>query len=418
MSSANLIKENYVTRLKKTALSITNGKITAVQKSDIAKTGLRLYENGCIGVSGALGSYDENKLFNNAKNMLNFKVPYDCAPTENIVRTVDLTDRLQLTDEQFVEKSKQLLDMLAEKFPDFMFSHKISLQEQETSLKNDVGASLLFKDKMATVLLSIKHKLSKNLDDYYGFYQGRVFDVNEVFNTVTQYCPHHDDKADITEGKMPVVFLDEGVLLLKFYNDLHGRIFGTGSSLFTGKIGQKAFNEGFSFGVDRNSIKAYTCFFDAEGTTLENDKFMLVENGVLKSPFTSKKVAKKYGYANTGCAYGEYDSVPSTFYDALSVSSSGKTIKELVNGRKSILVAVTSGGDFTPQGEFAAPVQAAFYFDGEKISGRLPQIAVTSNVFDMYGNDFIGRSSDGNSPNNYSKYMAMEMNVRKIGDWM
>jgi PmbA protein len=216
---------------------------------------------------------------------------------------------------------------------------------------------------------------------------------------------------------MPIVFLtDHHNICMKFFTDLNGRMLGTGASMFAGKIGEKLFADDFSLCVTRNPLAHYECFFDAEGTVLPNDSFALIENGVLKSPYAAKKVAKQFGYGVTGSAAGEYDSVPDGSPGSITVKSSSKTIKELLGGRKAILSVFTSGGDFTPQGEFASPMQAAYVFDGERLYGRLPQIAVRSNIYDMFGKDFIGQSCDGNSPNSPFRYLAVDMDVSVIGD--
>ena len=83
-----MIKETVCINEKKTSLSVTNSKISAVLRSNIQKTGVRLYEKDCIGIAGAIGSYDDNDLTNNAKQMLKFKVPYECAPTEEEKRSL------------------------------------------------------------------------------------------------------------------------------------------------------------------------------------------------------------------------------------------------------------------------------------------------------------------------------------------
>ena len=414
-----MIKEKYSIKLKTVTLSVTNTEVSAIQKSNTTKTGLRLYDNGCIGVAGAIGAYDEARLSGHAKQMLKFKVPYDCSPAKDIKRSLDLTDRFSLSDEDFVSKSEELLSMLAGKFPQFSFSHKIIYVESELALSNDCGADLVCRDKMVQAGLVIKHKKSKNLMDSTGVELARGFDVDAAFKAITETCGCFEEKIELPAEKMPVVMLHgPEILLVKFMTDLNGRAMGTGASMFNGKIGQKLFSDDFSLRVDRSTHETYNSFFDAEGAVLENDAFTLIENGIIKSPFSSGKIAKEYGYAVTGSAAGEYDSVPDTSYEGIKVKTSGKTIKELLNGRKAIYVVIAGGGDFTAQGEYASPVQAAFLFDGQNLLGRLPQLAIRSNIYDMFGKDFIGASSDGNSPGSPFKYLAIDMNVSKIGDWM
>ena len=50
------------------------------------------------------------------------------------------------------------------------------------------------------------------------------------------------------------------------------------------------------------------------------------------------------------------------------------------------------GGGFSDTGEYAMPVQMSYLTDGEKILGRLPPFTMRSNLFDMFGKDFIGVS--------------------------
>ena len=88
------------------------------------------------------------------------------------------------------------------------------------------------------------------------------------------------------------------------------------------------------------------------------------------------------------------------------VQDSGKTISEILDGRKAIFIYITAGGDFTPEGDFASPVQLAFYFDGQKLSGRLPQIQVSSNLYKMFGDDYLGVSTDTLFSHAKNKYIA------------
>ena len=65
----------------------------------------------------------------------------------------------------------------------------------------------------------------------------------------------------------------------------------------------------------------------------ENDKLLLVENGVPKTGFADKKTAKQYGIPHTGPAYHNFTDVPGPGGLNLRIKRSDKTIKELLNGR-------------------------------------------------------------------------------------
>jgi len=415
-----VIKETVCIKEKKLGLTVTNGKIGAVLRSNTQKTGLRLYDDNCLGIAGAIGAYNEDELINNAKHMLKFKLPYEAAPTSDVKRSLDLSGKMDISDEEFVELSKKVLDALNTRYPQFMFSNKINLMETEESLINDAGVELVQCDRYFELVLLIKYRESKSMMDSIGFVQSRVIDYDQILKNLSWSCDAYEQKADFSETfeKIPVVMIEHQAFLMKFLTDLRGDVFANGASLFSGKTGEKLFDDKFSLEINRNTEKTLTRFFDGEGIVLPDDRFALIENGVLKAPYSSKRMAKQYNLPVTGSATMQYDSVPDATPYGAAVASSEKTLKELLGGRKAIYALYASGGDFTPQGEYASPIQAAYMFDGENFLGRLPQLSMSSHVNDMFGKDFVGASSDVDYPGSPCNYLVVDMNVRKIDGWM
>lgn len=418
-----MVREMISLTKKTTKLCVTNNKITAILRAEDQKTGLRLYQDGRIGVASALGRYDGKKLRADAEQMLRFQIPYEAAPTEGAVRQVDLSGRCKLSDDEFIRISEALLGALESRYPAFAFGNVIRLVETEINLQNDAGTDLSHRDKSVTMELIIKYRASKNLLDALAVDQFRTYDFDTALAAASELCrPHENPVALPSEGKWPVVVLagsEEGeALCKKFLTDLDGRQYGTGASLFAGRAGEVLFSPRFTLEVGRRPEEDYACFFDGEGTTLGGDCCALVEDGLLKSPFAAKKTARRYGLPLTGSAALQYDAAPDTEASHIRPKPGDKTLGELLGGRRAVYVAIASGGDFTPQGEFATPVQAAYLFDGETLFGRLPQLALSSHVYDMFGRDFIGVSRDGPSPESPLKYMAMEMDVKQIGGHM
>ena len=416
-----MIKEVVCIKEKKIDLTVINSRVSAILRSNTAKTGIRLYDGSCIGIAGAIGAYKDEELTASANQMLDFKLPYPAKPTEGVKRTLDLSTKFGIKDDEFVKMSSDILDALSKKFPNFMFSNKIFLSETETSLKNDLGTDLVQKDKYVTFVLLTKHRDSTNMIDDLAVYVNREMECEAVLKELSKKCECYEELADFNEEgeKVPVVLLgDHNEFLITFMSDMRGDVFAVGASLFSGKLGEKLFSDKFSLIVNRNAEKSFSTFFDGEGVVLPDDKFVLIENGVLKAPYASKKMAEQYNLQETGSASLEYDSVPDASPMSLRIAKSDKTIKELLGGRKAIFVSMANGGDFTPQGEYASPIQRAYFFDGENFLGRLPQLSMSSNVYDMFGKDFIGVSSDGNYLGSPYSYLVCEMNVQKTDGWI
>ena len=96
-----------------------------------------------------------------------------------------------------------------------------------------------------------------------------------------------------------------------------------------------------------------------EGVVLEGDAYSLIEKGRLVNVYTDKRTAHTYNLPHTGAASGAYDGMPTLSRAPLRFVVDSHDIKAALDGQMAILVAVSSGGDFTRCG-FAAPVQVGF----------------------------------------------------------
>ena len=68
---------------------------------------------------------------------------------------------------------------------------------------------------------------------------------------------------------------------------------------------------------------------------------------------------------------------------------------ELLGDRSFILIDVASGGDMTPAGDFATPVQTAYLCRDGLPVGRLPEFSFRGSVFELLGGGFLGRTDGG-----------------------
>jgi len=391
-----VIKEKYTNRVKEISVNIVQTDIDSVRKKDILKTGLRVYDKGYIGVAGAMGKADEEDLERRAIDNLSLKIPYPCEPSENLKMHLDYREDI-FSDEEFVREADEVLKVLRDEFSDFTFSNKMYLFEMETGLTNDLGLDLLHRDRLLTVEFVIKEKASANVFDAFAIYATRQYNREELLNIIREELTAYRNPVKLPEeGKLPVVFMDfDMVPVSKLIDELNGYKLGTGASLFKDFIGEKKFNENFTFyqSAEKEDLR-FIEFFDAEGVANEGFKYALIENGRIMSPYTDKKTAHKFNLPLTGSAVGEYDKVPSLSPRYFKVKSSDKTLKELLNGKMAVAVVIASGGDFTAEGVFGTPVQLAFLTDGERLIGRLPELKLSGELYSMFGEDFIGKSKD------------------------
>jgi PmbA protein len=296
-----------------------------------------------------------------------------------------------MSGEELLEVAEDILAELRNKYDQFLFSEKISVKEMIVQMRNSEGLDLEYRDAWFELGLILKEKSSANLFDGFVQYFGRTFDQKKFWDFNKGYLEAYGNSAALPEGeKLPVFVLDASELNGFMNKSLNGERYANGSSVLSGKLGEQLFSEKITFGQNFDASMTFEPFFDHEGVVLENDRLPLINSGKFVNVFTDKKTAATYDLPHTGAADGAYDGVPNLTVTQLKFETDSADLKAAMKGQMGIFVVVSAGGDFTPDGSFAAPVQVAFLFDGERFIGKLPEFTMRSNLWAMLGEDYIG----------------------------
>ncbi len=407
-------REKYTIEVDQVCLNVVQTSIDSIRSKKVKRTGLRLFDNGSIGVAGALGNVDDELLEKRAREALELGIPYPYELTSELNTERSISADIN-SAEELLEEAEQLLEELRERQPNFSFGNKIILTERKVSLTNSRGLSLVDNSSFLEIVLVIKDKKSPNIMDAYTGYEGVKYDRSEFLRITDDICNAYSNEIkDFEDGKYPVIFMADGPHMMKFYDTLHGMLYGSGGSLLSGKINQNVFSDSFTlYNTRNNDDGVFRTFFDTEGTVNKGFRYPLVESGVLKSPYTNKKASAMFDLPLTGEAGGDYDSVPNIDIPSFKILESEKTITELLEGKKAVFAFIASGGDFTSDGSFASPVQFAILFDGTRFIGRLPDVDISSHFYEMFGEDFIGVGRDSITTLAPMKLTAINMEVKK-----
>ncbi len=383
-------QESITIREKETAAKVQNTRINAVRTKDIAKKGVRVYKDGKIGISGAIGEVAEDKLVENAVRNLGTGIsyPYPLSKDRKDHRTYNDNP---ISAEELMSITESVLETLGKEYSDFDFSETVSTSEITIEMRNSEGLDLEYKDAYFSLGLILREKKSANLFDGLIMCVGRQFDPDKFWAFNRSYLEAYRNPVALPEGDVLPVFALMPDNLTGFLNkSLNGERFATGSSIFSGKLGEQLFSEKVTLEQNRNPLYEPGAFFDMEGVVLLEDRCVLIEDGKLVSVFTDKKNSELYNLPHTGSASGAYDDMPSLTTVPLRFRTDSENLKDALKGQPAILTVISSGGDFTPDGSFAAPVQVSFLFDGEKIIGKLPEFTMRSHLNKMLGEDYIG----------------------------
>ena len=387
-----MMKELYRIQTAETSLNVVQGKIDSVRRKQIVKSGCRVYEDGFIGIAGTLGEATEDT-WQQAVENLERKVPYPYAPEQNCRRHEDRAEEI-LDASVFIQRTEALLDRLRAAFPRIVLSNKVNMTEYRVSLTNTAGLDYQFRDHFYTVVLLAKDIDSSSVYDTVVEYESRIFDVDAVFADAAELLQAHQIPAVLPDDSALPVIVMPNLFTEPLDQALNGQLFHRKASLLSGKQGQQVFSPDLTLRVDKTAENFCVPFFDAEGTVLPGDQITLIENGVLLRPYTDKKTAAEFGGSRTGAGSGSYDDLPQLDSPVESFSHSGKTLRELLQGRDAAFVVMASGGDCTADGSMATPVQTAYLYRDGTLLGRLPEFSIRGSLFDLLGKNYLGYSKD------------------------
>ncbi len=400
-------KEVYTIKLVKSTLNISNNKIDSIRKNNSVKSACRVYDNGCIGVSGCFGELTE-ETWKTAEENLQLQIPYNYEIEADKNRKEDRAEE-SISEKEFMEKSEKMLAQLCKENPNFIFSNKISMIHSTQKLTNSEKTDLEFHDTYYNLSIVYKHKNSNGIMDGGIIASMRKFNCENFLKDAHEILSAYEKNAELPKEEYIHVVLNFYNVGNKILSGLSAYDLGKGASIFSEKMGEKLFSDKFTLYADRTNETYGSAFFDMEGTTLDNDKINLIENGILKRALCDKKNEAEFGFENTACAFGSYDDVPSLGLCDINIEKSDKTLKELIGNGKAIFISDMSGGDCTPDGNFASPVQLAYLMENGKLVGKLPEFNVSGNIYKMFGDDYLGLSSD--KVYFGSEYLVLKMKI-------
>ncbi|MBR1724315.1 MAG: hypothetical protein IJ723_04765, partial [Ruminococcus sp.] len=290
------------------------------------------------------------------------------------------------------------------------FGGSVSVHKRRTAIENSCGLDYSNTDCVLDVDVSFKHKDSKDIDDGWFSIGQRNFEFKEFTDMAENYLTNFTNMVELPEEL--IIQAQYYRYLGKLHECLDAENIALGTSLFTGKVGEKLFADGFTLLHDvSDDTTWFTPFFDGEGVVQPGDRRVYIENGVLVSGYADKRTADKYGVPHTGSAGFIMSDVPVNGNVNFHIEKCDKTVGELLDGRLTVVPIIAAGGGFNDKGEYVTPVQSALLSDGERFLGRLPEFAIKGNLFDMFGKNFIGVGSD--KPIFNDKQILMRMDYSK-----
>jgi PmbA protein len=417
LGGESVIKEILSHERQATLLSIQDSHILSTQQNNTSSHSLRIYYSGLIGVAGACGEHDELELEKRAMGMLKSEIPYLPEVTQDqqicVIYNYDVAH-----GSDFVSDMELLLKDLRQNFSEFSFSNAIQLIDQTHKIQNNAGLFCQYQDHYLDLMLNFKHHSSTGETDGSLYCFGRRF-IHELF---LSYCEEklnaYLNPCKILELKRyPVIFpSNERALFKNLIFDLDIRNMANKSSTLSGKLGQRLFNEDFTFYQSHHSEKLLVPFFDAEGTVhLDSDyRVPLIQNGEIVQAFSDKRCALEYGMPHTGSATAKHDELPTVELAHYELKAGNHSLSQLLQGEKGILVDRCSESIINTEGDFEITLLKSYLSDGEKVLGLLPPLKLKTSAKELFDKHFVGVTKDPLNPLNSEHGIVVNMQLQSI----
>ena len=385
------MKEKFRTESIVSEVRYEENKLLSFHKGNEVISSYRFHQDNKVGIHCQVGEISEEEGFARAKQNLDRARPYPFE-LETGRRNRDKTERM-VTDKELMDIAKECMQYLCENYPRFTFSSEFDQNRVVSRRSNDKGLDYSNTDCSVNVNVSFKHVESKDISDGSFGFSLRNFDKKVFFRMADDYLGSYEKEVSLPEE----IIIDTQYygLVGRFSGYLNAENLVLGTSLLSGKIGEKVFSEDFTLMHDVSDEECwFNCFWDGDGCVTENDRRILNDKGVIVTGYADKRIAAKYGVPHTGNAYCDFADIPGPGGVNFRIARSKKTVKELLCGRCCVIPVQCSGGGFADNGDYTMPVHCSLLYDGEKVLGKLPPFTMVSNIFDMFGKDFIGVGSD------------------------
>ena len=387
-----MTKEKYTYTNTYSTVKFEENKIVSFNKYDKLTHSFRVYKDGFVGIHYQQGKMSDKEGYALAEKNLELKRPYPFK-LEGGKRSRS-KKRKTLTDSQLMANAKAILAYLTKTYPDFVFKGTIFAQNETQAQKNSAGMDYSTSDGHNGIDVSFKHKKSKDIYDGYFSANMRTWSTKDFKAIADNYLANFETKVKFP--KDCIIMMAPWELTGMLVQSLNAEGLSLGTSLLTGKIGQQVFSEKLTILHNVSDAKMWmNTFWDADGIVHKGDKLTYIKNGKILRGYADKRIADKYKVECTGSAWHNFQDIPQNGWMSGSIKPTGKSPKEILNeaGKEyAILPVLYSGGGFKEDGTYAMPVQCSYLTDGEKILGKLPPFTMRSNMFDIFGKDFIGVS--------------------------
>ena len=382
-------------RNEATSIEFEANKLKGSTVEETSGTAVRVVRHGRLGFAASSDQEAMNKLASNVMESASYgdAIPIHFAGPETgaSVRAFD-PDIAALPIGQLVEMGRQMIEMMVAVEPESRVSVSLNRGIQRISVRTHAGAEVAFDRSPLSIYVELARVQNDDVLILYDMLGTTISgdDLLAPARYIREKLEQSKRMTTIRSGDMPVLFSPSGMLALglPLMEGLDGKNVYTGVSPMAGKTGEKLFDEKLTVRDDGTlDGKLGSAPYDDEG--IPHRRNTLIDHGVLKNFLYDLKTATQSGVQPTGNGARALFNPPGIAPTNFLIEPGHESLEAMISGiDEGLLVEdlLGIGQGNTLSGAFSNPVALAFKIEKGEIAGRVKDVSIAGNAYDLLKN--------------------------------
>lgn len=328
--------------------------------------------------------------------------------TISLIDAIHDSETASVSAEQLVELGEAIRERILAEADDIEVEASVQTTVDHVRVANTNGLDV--EETRTSIRVSFEATRAKAGDIFTvgDSYESRSIDefcVDDLTKRVRRLLTLGRDVVPAPSGSLPVVFTSAGsiAVLLPLVMGLSGKSVLLGLSPLGEKLGETAFDSQFSLIDDSQLVTgAAASSFDDEG--VPTHRTTLIEEGQLRSFYYDLRTATQAGVDSTGNGFkggmlggSNFRMAPAASLSNLIVGTGDASEADLICGiKRGLLVdgVLGLGQGNLNAGDFSNNVAAAFVIENGRIAGRVKNVMLAGNSYDLLREHLIGLGTE------------------------
>ena len=399
--------ETFAVTAESVNVSYRAGKLRSSEVQETSGISIRAIKDGKLGFYSTTDLTDKEKLLESTLNSADFggEATFQFSqPAQGEVFDGYSTETSRLDIQELSEYSRRLAAKIEDvtNRDEVMVEVDFSRTTYDQQLANSNGVNQ--KDRRTSLSGSVSVQQVRGDDVFMTYNAHSAVSPEEAFEHITEKVmaqlalAQKPVKLSVSEGDLPVVFSPAGSILLfyPFMLGLSGKNAHLGISPLSGKIGEQIVDPRITF-IDEPIVenRPGSAGIDDEGVPTKPITFF--DKGVLTGFFHNLKTAGEAGTASTGHGKRGLLGQPTAGFHNPMIKGGDVTLTELIKDiKEGLLVESLLGLGQTNilAGAFSNPVNVAFKIENGEIVGRVKDVSIAGNTYELLKNNLGGLSRE------------------------